>query len=59
MTENYSTLQKIYERHQSLRKYRPITDEQKAIADMIEAIGRMVRECESVFDGIAEAYRSE
>lgn len=59
MTENYSTLKRLYERHRSLIKRRPRSVEQKAIADMVEAIGSMVRECEAVFDGIAEAYRSE
>jgi len=57
MTENYSTLHMLYERHRSLRKQRPRTDEQKAIADMIEAIGSMVRGCEAVFDGIAENHQ--
>lgn len=59
MTENYSTLKRLYERHRSLIKRRPRSVEQKAIAEMVEAIGSMVRECESVFDGIAEYYRSE
>ncbi len=59
MTENYSTLKRLYERHISLVKQRPRSVEQKAIADMVEAIGSMVRECEAVFDGIAEEYRSE
>lgn len=59
MTENYSTLKTLYERHRSLIKQRPRSIEQKAIADMIEAIGSMVRECEAVFDGIAEAHQSQ
>ena len=59
MTENYSKLKRLYERHRSIFKQRPRSVEQKAIADMVEAIGSMVRECEAVFDGIAESYRSE
>lgn len=59
MTENYSTLKRLYERHRSLVKQRPRSVEQQAIADMVEAIGSMVKECEAVFDCIAEAYRSE
>ncbi len=59
MTENYSTLKRLYELHRPLIKRRPRSVEQQAIADMVEAIGSMVRECEAVFDGIAEAYRSE
>lgn len=59
MTENYSTLKRLYERHSSLVKQRPRSVEQQAIADMVEAIGSIVRDCEAVFDGIAEVYRSE
>ena len=59
MTENYSKLKRLYERHRSLIKRRPRSVEQKAIADMVEAIGSIVRDCEAVFDCIAEAYRSE
>ena len=58
MTENYSTLKRLYERHRPIVKRRPRSVEQKAIAEMVEAIGSMVRECEAVFDGIAEAYQS-
>ncbi len=59
MTENYSTLKRLYDKHRYLIKQRPRSVEQKAIADMVEAIGSMVKECEAVFDCIAEAYRSE
>ena len=59
MTENYSTLKRLYDKHRYLIKQRPRSVEQKAIADMVEAIGSMVKECEAVFDCIAESYRSE
>ena len=59
MTENYSTLKRLYDKHRYLIKQRPRSVEQQAIADMVEAIGSMVKECEAVFDCIAEAYRSE
>lgn len=57
MIEKYSVLHSIYERHKALYPQSPATREQQALAELLETVGGLVNECESLFTEMADAYR--
>ena len=56
MIEKYSVLHNLYERHKALYPQQPKTREQLALAELLETIGGLVQECESLFTDMADSY---
>lgn len=56
MIEKYSVLHSLYERHKALYPQQPKTREQQALAELLETVGGLVQECESLFTDMADAY---
>lgn len=58
MIEKYHVLHNLYERHKALYPQQQKTREQQALAELLDTIGELVRECESIFTDMADAYQS-